>query len=159
MKNLPVDAEAVGGMGSIPGLGRSLGEGNDNPLQYSCLGNPMDRGAWRDYSPRGGKELDAPEELSTHARTLFPCQALDWNNQAVGVWCFIQPESRTARAVPTGTTVLLGVPVGEFMVSVRAERQEEVVGGAPQMAVPTRRCSVRLGLSTADIILQKPVPA
>ena len=32
--------------GSIPGLGRSLGEGNGNPLQYSCLGNPMDRGAW-----------------------------------------------------------------------------------------------------------------
>ena len=33
--------------GSIPGLGRSLGEGNGNPLQYSCLGNPMERGAWR----------------------------------------------------------------------------------------------------------------
>ena len=33
-------------MGSIPGLGRSPGEGNDNPLQYSCLENPMDRGAW-----------------------------------------------------------------------------------------------------------------
>jgi len=31
---------------SIPGLGRSPGEGNGNPLQYSCLGNPMDRGAW-----------------------------------------------------------------------------------------------------------------
>ena len=33
--------------GSIPGLGRSLGEGDDNPLQYSCLENPMDRGAWQ----------------------------------------------------------------------------------------------------------------
>ena len=33
-------------LGSIPGLGRSPGEGNDNPLQYSCLGNPVDRGAW-----------------------------------------------------------------------------------------------------------------
>jgi len=32
--------------GSIPGLGRSPGEGNGNPLQYSCLENPMDRGAW-----------------------------------------------------------------------------------------------------------------
>ena len=31
---------------SIPGLGRSLGEGHSNPFQYSCLGNPMDRGAW-----------------------------------------------------------------------------------------------------------------
>jgi len=36
----------VGDMGSIPGLGRSPGKGNDNPFQYSCLGNPMDRGAW-----------------------------------------------------------------------------------------------------------------
>ena len=36
-----------GDLGSIPGLERSSGEGNDNPLQYSCLDNPMDRGAWR----------------------------------------------------------------------------------------------------------------
>ena len=37
----------AGDMGSIPELGRSPGEGNGNPLQYSCLGNPMDRGAWK----------------------------------------------------------------------------------------------------------------
>ena len=37
----------AGDSGSIPGLGRSPGEGNGNPLQYSCLGNPMDRRAWR----------------------------------------------------------------------------------------------------------------
>ena len=36
----------AGDLGSIPGLGRSGGEGNDNPLQYYCLENPMDRGAW-----------------------------------------------------------------------------------------------------------------
>ena len=36
----------AGDVGSTPGLGRSLGEGNGNPLQYSCLGNLMDRGAW-----------------------------------------------------------------------------------------------------------------
>ena len=36
----------AGDMGSIPRLGRSPGEGHGNPLQYSCLGNPMDRGAW-----------------------------------------------------------------------------------------------------------------
>ena len=44
VKNLPANA---GDVGSIPGSGRSVGGGNDNPLQYSCLGNPMDRGAWR----------------------------------------------------------------------------------------------------------------
>ena len=37
----------AGDLGLIPGLGRSPGEGNGNPLQYSCLENPMDRGAWR----------------------------------------------------------------------------------------------------------------
>ena len=36
----------AGDLGSIPGLGRSPGEGNGNPLQYSCLENPTDRGAW-----------------------------------------------------------------------------------------------------------------
>ena len=37
----------AGDAGSMPGLGRSPGEGSNNPLQYSCLGSPMDRGAWR----------------------------------------------------------------------------------------------------------------
>ena len=37
---------SAGDLGLIPGSGRSLGEGNSNPLQYSCLENPMDRGAW-----------------------------------------------------------------------------------------------------------------
>ena len=37
----------AGDLGSIPGLGRSPGEGNGNPLQHSCLENPMDKGAWR----------------------------------------------------------------------------------------------------------------
>ena len=43
VKNPPANA---GDAGSIPGLGRSPGEGNGNPLQYTCLGNPMDKGAW-----------------------------------------------------------------------------------------------------------------
>ena len=38
---------SAGDLGSIPGLGRSPGEGNGNPLQYSCLENPMDGGAWK----------------------------------------------------------------------------------------------------------------
>ena len=44
VKNLPANA---GDTGSIPGSGRSPAERNGNPLKYSCLGNPMDRGAWR----------------------------------------------------------------------------------------------------------------
>jgi len=46
VKNLPANAGDVRDTGSIPGLGRSPGEGNGNPLQHSCLENPMDRGAW-----------------------------------------------------------------------------------------------------------------
>ena len=46
VKNLPANAEDTKDMDSIPGSEISPGEGNGNPLQYSCLGNPMDRGAW-----------------------------------------------------------------------------------------------------------------
>ena len=47
VKNLPVSAGDVRDAGSVPGLGRSPGIGHDNSLQYSCLENPMDRGAWQ----------------------------------------------------------------------------------------------------------------
>ena len=50
----------AGDPGSIPGLGRSPGRENDNPLQYSCLENSMDRGAWRDTVHRVS-ELDTTE--------------------------------------------------------------------------------------------------
>ena len=46
VKNLPANSGDTGDVVSIPGLGRSPGEGNDNPLRYSCLERPMDRGAW-----------------------------------------------------------------------------------------------------------------
>ena len=47
VKNPPTNAQDLRDVGSIPGSGRSPGEGNGNPLQYSCLENPVDRGAWR----------------------------------------------------------------------------------------------------------------
>ena len=53
-------------VGLIPELGRSPGGGHGNPLQYSCLEDPMDRGAWQAaYSPWRHKELDTTEQLST----------------------------------------------------------------------------------------------
>ena len=54
-----VSAYNVEDQGSIPGSGRSTGEGNGNPLQYSCLENPKDEGTW--WAPR--KELDRTERL------------------------------------------------------------------------------------------------
>ena len=59
LKNLP----AVQISASIPGLGRSPGGGNGNPLQYSCLENSIDRGAWQ-ASQWGCKESDTTEQLS-----------------------------------------------------------------------------------------------
>ena len=47
VKNLPASAGDIRDVGSIPGSGRSPGEGNGNPLQCSCLENPMDRGVWQ----------------------------------------------------------------------------------------------------------------
>ena len=55
----------AGDAGSIPGLGRSPGERNGNPLQYSCLGNPMDRGAWWATVRGVAKELDTTYDWST----------------------------------------------------------------------------------------------
>ena len=54
VKNLPANA---GDGGVIPGLGRAPGEGNGNPLQYSCLENSMDRGAWWATVHKVAKEL------------------------------------------------------------------------------------------------------
>ena len=56
-------------MGSIPGLGRSPGGGHSNPLQYSCLVNPMDRGAWMAIV-QGVTELDTIE-VTTHTLTIY----------------------------------------------------------------------------------------
>ena len=55
VKNPPANA---GDGGSIPGLGKSPGEGNGNPLQYSYLGKPMDRGTWQTIAHGVTKELD-----------------------------------------------------------------------------------------------------
>ena len=61
----------AGVMGSIPGQGRSPGEGNDNPLQYSCLENPMDRKAWWATIHEVAKELDMTEHLNNNRKEQY----------------------------------------------------------------------------------------
>ena len=70
VKNLPANAGDARNTSLISGSSRSPGEGNGNPIQYSFLGNPMDRGAhWATYSPWGHKEWDMTEQL-THKEPL-----------------------------------------------------------------------------------------
>ena len=57
VKNLPTNERDTGDVGSISGLGRAPGVGNDNPLQYSCLEKSMDRGAWQVTVHRVAKSL------------------------------------------------------------------------------------------------------
>ena len=64
-KESACNARAAGDMGSIPGLGRSTGRGNCNPLHYSCLENPVDRGAWQATVHRVAKSQILTEQLST----------------------------------------------------------------------------------------------
>ena len=64
MENKKESACNAGDPGLIPGLGRSSGGGHGNPLQYSCLENLMDQGAWQATSPWGCQELDMTERLN-----------------------------------------------------------------------------------------------
>ena len=68
--NLPANAEVARGVGSIPGWGRSPGVGNGNPLQYSCLENSMDRGAWR-AKVHGASESDTNDHSTAQRNSMM----------------------------------------------------------------------------------------
>ena len=100
-KKLPANAGDIRDLSLIPGSGRSSGEGNGNPLQYSCLENPMDRGAWwaavhgvaqsrtllkrlsMHASRRLAESLSAESSLSSSKTAVFsPC--LRWQGSSWG---------------------------------------------------------------------------
>ena len=68
VKNPSVNSEDIRDVGSIPGSGKSPEGGYGNPLQYSCLENPVDRGAWQ---ATGRRESDTMKPVSTHACMLL----------------------------------------------------------------------------------------
>ena len=79
-------------MGSVPGLGRSPGGGHGNPLQYSCLENPVDRGAWRAMVHRVAKSWTRLKQLSIItpiANTEWFVKlnlSVHWRNCCISVW-------------------------------------------------------------------------
>ena len=74
VKNLPANAGDIRDMGLISGLGRSPGEKHGNPVQYSCLENPMDTGAWWATVHGVTKSWTLLKQLSTHTHSdwIYP---------------------------------------------------------------------------------------
>ena len=72
VNNRPAHARDIEDASLIPGSGRPTGGGNGNPLQYSCLENPMDRGLWQAAVHGVAQSLTGLKRLSTHAHTQLP---------------------------------------------------------------------------------------
>ena len=89
VKNLSANAGDIRDVGLIPGSGRSSGEGNHNPLQYSYLENPMDRGAWWATVYRIAKSWTRLKQLNTHT-LLSPKHPL--RNTQDNFWPKVTPQ-------------------------------------------------------------------
>ena len=85
VKNLPASAGDIRDVASIPGLGRSPGGGHVNPLQYSCLENPMDRGAWQATVPRVTKSRRWLKQLARACTVDLQCCAYFCSQQSDSV--------------------------------------------------------------------------
>ena len=78
VKNRSASAGDTGDVGLIPGSGRFQEEENGNPLKYSCLENPVHRGAWWATSPRGPKELDMSEHTQPCRKLIKEFYMISW---------------------------------------------------------------------------------
>ena len=133
----------AGDPGSIPRLGRPLGDGNGNPSQYSCLENSMDRGAWRAIV-HGVSGLDPTEQLTpthTHTPTLItgPGGGVEWGFGTSPPGSNAYPASSVSSASPSSSLSLgfLLCTVGRVM-ELTLGSVEEI-----QCLMPVK-CSVRV---------------
>ena len=97
VKNPPADAGDARDEDLIPRSGGSAEEGNGNPLQYSCLENPTDRGAWWPTDHGGHKESDTTEQACMHTHTHH--YILPWLR--VVLWCGMFLKVKLAQSCPT----------------------------------------------------------
>ena len=113
MKNLLASTGGMRVEGSIPGLGRSSGEGHGNPLQYSCLENPTDRGAWQATVHGITKSWTRLKQHSTH-------RWKESQKQLLKVKCFRQKVPHNFREsspsyLPLGHQMRSEPPTGDFL--------------------------------------------
>ena len=95
IKKPPPMQETCGDIGSIAGSGRSPREGNGNLLQYSCLGNPMGRGAWWGCSPWSRKESVMSDTIITTAACYSVVSALSFLSLQFKIWYLsLRPETK-----------------------------------------------------------------
>ena len=91
VKNSLANAGDAGDVGSIPGLGRSPRGGHGNPLQYSCLENPMERGAWWAMVHRVAKSQIRLKRLGTHTCSFISVGVLQPTFPFVNLITFVKP--------------------------------------------------------------------
>ena len=100
IKNLPANAGDVRDLGLVPGLGRSPGEGNGNPLQYSCLENPTDRGTWWATVQKFAKGQTQLKSLSTHECTKHTHRRWISSNGICKVRVGLSVQERSTEVLP-----------------------------------------------------------
>ena len=99
VKNLPANVGDTGNLSWIPGSGRSPGEGNGNPLQYSCLENSVDRRAWQATVHRVTKSwIQLSTRTCVHARTHIHTRTHTWD---------LSPQTRDRTCMPCTVTWIL----------------------------------------------------
>ena len=125
VRNLPANA---GDSGSVPGSGRSPGEGNGKSLQYSCLGNPMDRGAW---------QATVLEVATSRTRLIL-------NSNSRSHPRGLRPHDLTAAEAPPPASITPGVrvphvsPGGRSQCSARGDQPYAAAVGAGESRGPCR---------------------